>query len=72
MKEGGNFVNPISNDIPHGLEGLSKREYFAGLAMQAIVSREVPKDGISADRIVSDAVVYADLLLQELEKPKQI
>ena len=45
--------------------GLTKREYFAGLAMQGILAYggyATPHD------MASDAVMYADALLAELEK----
>lgn len=43
--------------------GLTKREYFAGLAMQGMVSRGpyLPKEMV-------EAIKYADALLLELEK----
>ena len=45
-------------------EGLTKLEYFAGLAMQGIVARE----WYSADGMAADAVTCARALLAELEK----
>ena len=46
--------------------GLTKREYFAGLAMQGILS----KHGIGQyyDKVAEEAVKYADALLEELDK----
>jgi hypothetical protein len=51
-----------------GLNGLTKREYFAGLAMQGLMACSV----ISASRkeIAEEAVKQADDLLEELEKTK--
>jgi len=48
---------------------LTKREYFAGLAMQAILNNE---SGYfqSAQRVAEMAVEQADELLKELETPK--
>ena len=50
--------------------GLSKREYFAGLAMQA-TNLEVYADtyGLEwADKVAKDSVLMADALLAELDK----
>lgn len=43
--------------------GLTKREHFAGLAMQQITNRE-----FDADAAAVESVYYADALLKELEK----
>jgi len=51
--------------------GLSKREYFAGLAMQAIVSSGIDNDSqtrFSEESIAEGAVLQADALIAELEK----
>jgi hypothetical protein len=42
--------------------GLSKREYFAGLAMQGLLASN------DRDKIAYNAVKYANSLLNELEK----
>lgn len=51
--------------------GLTKREYFAGLAMQAYLSG-VLADGKSFspsdEEVAQESVAYADALLKELEK----
>ena len=44
--------------------GITKREYFAGLAMQGIISL----NGGSPNGIAETAMQYADALLLELEK----
>ena len=46
--------------------GLTKREYFAALAMQALVSA----GSHQVKSTVKDAVFIADSLLTELEKPQ--
>jgi hypothetical protein len=59
--------------------GLTKREYFAGLAMQGILAHESFFDRIChesgentmADVLVTASVKMADKLLAELEKTKQ-
>jgi hypothetical protein len=49
--------------------GLTKREYFAVIALQGIISN---KDGldIKIERIVESAVDTADALIEELNKTK--
>jgi hypothetical protein len=49
--------------------GLTKREFFAVMAMQGIISN---KDGldIKIERIVESAVDTADALIEELNKTK--
>jgi hypothetical protein len=51
------------------LKGLTKREYFAAMALQGIISN---KDGldIKIERIVESAVDTADALIEELNKTK--
>lgn len=69
FKEAGNNpINPL--EIKTGNEsmqfvGLTKREYFAGLAMQGIASSD-----LTYEDIAHDAVKMADALLVELDKPK--
>lgn len=53
-----------SSFMPSG--GLTKREYFAGLAMQAFVSYH-----LSPKECVQMAVACADLLLSELHQQKK-
>jgi hypothetical protein len=51
--------------------GLTKREYFAGLAMQAFVSNPSFYQGYSSDATMAQqAVNLADALLLELSKPQ--
>lgn len=54
-------------DCPTLATGLTKREYFAAMAMQGMVRRDSePHPGALA----YDAVVVADALLAELERTK--
>jgi hypothetical protein len=50
--------------------GLTKREYFAVMALQGIIAN---KDGLDIEikRIVESAVDTADALIEELNKTKQ-
>jgi len=59
-----------------GCGGLSKREYFAGLAMQGMVSNMecvqagCPEGKRLGDYISEQSLLMADALLAELEKAK--
>lgn len=55
--------------------GLTKREYFAGLAMQGFISANLEVYRVNGGYIQWDAVSkasveIADVLLKELEKPQ--
>lgn len=50
--------------------GLTKREYFAGLAMQGLCSTIGARNIQFNQLIPVEAVRYADMLLTELEKPQ--
>lgn len=52
--------------VPMG--GLTKREYFAIMALQGMVSNSIPGDHHVPTICVMEAVALADLLLAELEK----
>jgi hypothetical protein len=54
-----------NNQYPHALSiGLTKREYFAAMAMQGFIMV-----GRSGNYLVArDAIFYADELLKQLEK----
>ena len=70
-------INPILNadgevgEMPDGaiLSGLTKREYFAGLAMQGLLANEYGI-GVSADDCASYAIKYANALLKQLGESK--
>ena len=75
--ENGN--QPILDNQFEDNKGLTKREYFAGLAMQGIMASltEMRVSGNStlhfhdADKdIAREAVSIADAVLKELDKPK--
>ena len=50
--------------------GLSKREYFSGLMMQALASKFVNHSGmqINDERLAKTAVSMADALIKELSR----
>jgi len=51
--------------------GLTKREYFAGLALQGIIANCYYQSGISRESHIKESVVLADLLIAELDKGKE-
>lgn len=68
---------PADTDrLPSGAYGLTKREYFAGLAMQGIfASGRIKSEGQPTVELVGHAVAVfaiaaAAALLTELDKPK--
>ena len=46
--------------------GLTKREYFAGLAMQGFMAKD-ERNRFHSERVAKEAVAHADALLKELE-----
>ena len=52
----------------HGTaDGLTKREHFAAMAMQGLLASFGEHDVTDAGEIASDAVLFADALLDKLE-----
>lgn len=62
------FSNQQPEELPRGL---TKREYFAGLAMQGFMSYEFAAHAQDADGVAKSAVKYADALLKALETNKE-
>ena len=64
------FPKPHTNSdgsVQHDVyNGLTKREYFAGLAMQSIITMPY-YENIEDKIIVADSVAIADELLKQLE-----
>ena len=52
-----------ANDVITGFNGLTKREYFAGLAMQALIPIDPNNND---DNIAYNACKMADALIREL------
>ena len=59
-------IYPVYEDTDTLHQGLTKREYFAGLAMQKIQANTNRVD--RPDRIAEHAVAMADALLKALEE----
>lgn len=57
----------ISGENGYQQEGLTKREYFAGLALQGMLAQKDINDRYKPN-IIENAVEFADLLLEQLEK----
>jgi hypothetical protein len=72
MENGNNLIHSFNNDeySEGNFKGLTKREYFAGLAMQGMVT-QAQSWNYQLDLIANAAVKMADALLKELEKQQQ-
>jgi hypothetical protein len=62
------FINQSPHELPRGL---TKREYFAGLAMQAIASKENYDIDYDFIRTARKSIKLADALLKELDKKEE-
>ena len=56
----------LNNKEASGVKGLTKREYFAALAMQGLVTQ--PSITVSYSEYAKHAVAAADALIAELNK----
>lgn len=77
MKNANTPAMPVTDSEGIGDSGLTKREHFAGLAMQGYLSMMAWSDGVdggsvspSYDEVAKESVAFADHLLFELEKSK--
>ena len=67
---------PVADTVANGERyeplntGLTKLEYFAGLAMQGIIAHKFDEDGEYCEGTVADAIEYAKELLKQLEENK--
>ena len=63
------------HDIAIDFEGLTKREYFAGHAMQGLISAQAPFSDIGSDTmlggkfVAEQSLIYADALIAQLNTP---
>jgi len=60
--------SPMTNGRYEQGMGLTKREHYAGLAMQGFIAGSLPGDTRSIDEAASLAVKFSDALLKELDK----
>lgn len=65
-----NGVLTDTMDYSPASAGISKREYFAGLAMQGLVACPEIKFSSTAENFAKYSVAIADALLLELSKPQ--
>lgn len=70
MKNSEEPIYPITNQgTLRNRNGLTKREYFAAMAMQGILANE--NTGLSSNEVIAkESVKLANLLLTELDKTK--
>ena len=62
-------VHPVTDSVLIGHEGLTKREYFAAMAMQGILAS--PNSHFNtANGIAGQSVRMADILIDCLNQPK--
>ena len=66
-------INPMTGERCDPLNGgLSKREYFAAMAMQGLVlSNPSQIDTTHIELVAQQAVQYSDALLSELSNPSE-
>jgi hypothetical protein len=69
--------HPMLDNVKVKLNGLTKREYFAGLAMQGLLTRFKQEGKVDTcltifenKRIASESVIMADNILEALDRPK--
>ena len=72
MKDQPAFPSENNHISPEGMmpdKGLTKREYFAGLAMAALVEYPFKENGKTVFRTCAESSIeYADALIKELEQ----
>ena len=70
MKNGEQPINPVHEDCKVYLgNGLTKREYFAGLAMQGLLANSYFSEE-DEEEIAALSIAQADELLKQLEDGK--
>jgi hypothetical protein len=70
MNENGNQGAFASSSDIWRQTGLTKREYFAGLAMQSYVNTYYGEQKDTIEDVAKRSVKMADVLLEELDKTK--
>lgn len=73
MKNDNLPIHPLKADLGQGKTmhyfGLTKREYFAGLAMQGVLASSQPYEArMTLEQVASEAIGVADALLKQLEQ----
>ena len=62
-------INPVGSEHYSSFRGLTKREYFAAMAMHGILSNPESKLSL-VKNVVESSVFCADELIKELNKQK--
>lgn len=60
--------HPMLDDVKVKTKGLTKREYFAGLAMQGLCSYNGTMNEHNVESTIRRSIEIADELLKQLEK----
>jgi len=68
VSNGDSPANPINSAMGLKYEGLTKREYFAGLAMQGLISYYGSENNTAPEACAKRTLEMTDALLKELEK----
>ncbi|MEC8917150.1 MAG: hypothetical protein VX796_05970 [Pseudomonadota bacterium] len=68
MSNGDIPAMPVKSVADYQGLGLTKREHFAAMAMQGLISSFGSHDVWNSSEVASDAVIFADALLAELER----
>ena len=68
MKNADKSAFPHPDDTLSSKIGLTKREYFAAMAMQGLCANSIAGSHNKPSNLAIDAVMYADALLKELDK----
>jgi hypothetical protein len=65
------YDGPNANSFCH--DGLTKREYFAAMAMQGLLSADARYNNRTDDRksLAKDAIAFADELLKQLDNQEK-
>ena len=66
------YLQENSGTLYYAQEGLTKREYFAAIALQGLLASDTrPGEwNVEKTNITRTAVKFADKLIEELNKPK--
>jgi len=63
-------TDPIDGSTINKIDsfGLTKREYFAAMAMQGLCANSIPGNHHKPETLCKDAVEYTNALIKELDK----
>jgi hypothetical protein len=61
---------PLHQGYTHSYGGLTKREWFAGMALQGLCANSIPGNHHITENICKESVEMADQILKQLENQK--